>query len=36
VSQPDSEHAKVYRQIAARLWDKISGGGRAAPRIVVQ
>jgi len=36
VSQPDSEHAKVYRQIATRLWDKISGGGRAAPRIVVQ
>lgn len=36
VSQPDSEHAKVYRQIATRLWDKISGGGRVAPRIVVQ
>ncbi len=36
MSQPDSEHAKVYRQIATRLWDKISGGGRAAPRIVVQ
>ncbi|RJF82300.1 iron-sulfur cluster carrier protein ApbC [Azospirillum cavernae] len=36
VSQPDSEHAKVYRQIATRLWDKISGGGRVAPKIVVQ
>ncbi|MFD1625042.1 iron-sulfur cluster carrier protein ApbC [Azospirillum griseum] len=36
VSQPESEHAQSYRRIAARLWDKISGGGRAAPRIVVQ
>lgn len=37
VSQPDSEHAKVYRAIAARVWDKISiGGGRAAPRIVIE
>lgn len=36
VSQPDSEHAKVYRAIAARVWDKISiGSGRAAPRIVI-
>lgn len=37
VSQPDSEHAKVYRAIAARVWDKVSiGGGRAAPRIVIE
>ncbi|MBJ7416808.1 MAG: iron-sulfur cluster carrier protein ApbC [Niveispirillum sp.] len=37
VSQPDSEHAKVYRAIAARVWDKISiGSGRAAPRIVIE
>ncbi len=36
VSQPESDHAQSYRRIAARLWDKISGGGRAAPRIVVQ
>ncbi|MBP7337874.1 iron-sulfur cluster carrier protein ApbC [Niveispirillum sp.] len=36
VSQPDSDHAKVYRAVAARVWDKISiGGGRAAPRIVI-
>ena len=35
-SQPDSEHAKVYRAIAARVWDKIStGSGRAAPRITI-
>jgi ATP-binding protein involved in chromosome partitioning len=40
VSQPDSPHAGVYRAIAARVWQKVSaelsGGGRAAPRIVVQ
>ncbi|PWC31100.1 iron-sulfur cluster carrier protein ApbC [Azospirillum sp. TSO35-2] len=38
VSQPESEHAKVYRGIATRLWEKIGGGtgGRAAPRIVVE
>ncbi len=38
VSQPDSEHAKKYREIATRLWQKIGGPGtgRAAPRIVVQ
>jgi ATP-binding protein involved in chromosome partitioning len=36
MSQPDSEHAKVYRTIAARVWEKISGGTvRAAPRIVI-
>jgi ATP-binding protein involved in chromosome partitioning len=37
VSQPDSDHAKVYRSIAARVWDKISiGSGRVAPRIVIE
>jgi len=38
LSQPDSPHAKVYRQIAARLWEKLSGGDqqRPAPKIVVQ
>lgn len=37
VSQPDSDHAKVYRAVAARVWDKISiGGGRQAPRIVIE
>ncbi|MFV3128207.1 iron-sulfur cluster carrier protein ApbC [Niveispirillum sp. KHB5.9] len=36
MSQPDSEHAKVYRTIAARVWDKISlGGARQAPRIII-
>lgn len=37
ISQPDSDHAKVYRAIAARVWDKISmGGGRQAPRIIIE
>jgi len=38
LSQPDSPHAKVYKQIATRLWEKLSGGDqqRQAPRIVVQ
>ena len=39
VSQPESEHAKAYRGIAKRVWEKIAGNqgpARAAPRIVVQ
>ncbi|MFY8092040.1 MAG: iron-sulfur cluster carrier protein ApbC [Niveispirillum sp.] len=37
ISQPDSDHAKVYRAIAAHVWDKISmGGGRQAPRIIIE
>lgn len=37
ISRPDSDHAKVYRAVAARVWDKISiGGGRTAPRIVIE
>ncbi|MGQ9368458.1 iron-sulfur cluster carrier protein ApbC [Azospirillum sp. A39] len=37
VSQPDSEHAKVYRAIAATVWEKVGGGQRrGAPRFVVQ
>ena len=39
VSQPESEHAKAYRGIAKRVWEKIAGNQgptRAAPRIVVQ
>ena len=36
VSRPGSDHAKVYRSIAATVWNKISiGSGRAAPRIVI-
>jgi len=40
VSHPDSEHAKTYMAIAAQVRDKLAagqdGGGRAAPRIVMQ
>lgn len=35
-AQPDSEHAKAYRAIAKRVWEKIDRGSqRAAPRFVV-
>jgi ATP-binding protein involved in chromosome partitioning len=40
VSNPDSPHAKLYRAIAARVWDKVEaalgGTARRAPRIVIQ
>jgi len=37
VSAPDNPHAKVYKQIATRLWEKLSGATeRKAPKIVVQ
>jgi len=37
VSQPDSEHAKAYRLLAQRVWEKVAGvAQRQAPRIVVQ
>ena len=40
VSQPDSEHAKAYRRIADRVWEKVTAtlgtGGRQAPKIVIQ
>jgi ATP-binding protein involved in chromosome partitioning len=39
ISQPDSPHAKVYREMADRLWEKVSeiieGSTRKMPRIVV-
>jgi ATP-binding protein involved in chromosome partitioning len=39
-SDPDGPHAKVYREIAARVWEGVRGerehGGRAAPRIVIE
>jgi ATP-binding protein involved in chromosome partitioning len=34
-TQPDSPQAKAYRKIAARLWEKLDGTTRKAPRIVV-
>jgi ATP-binding protein involved in chromosome partitioning len=37
VSHPEGEHAAIYRRMAARIWEKLSGTPqRAAPRIVVQ
>jgi ATP-binding protein involved in chromosome partitioning len=36
LSQPDSEHAKVYRQMATLIWEKLAGTQRQPPRIVVQ
>jgi ATP-binding protein involved in chromosome partitioning len=36
VSHPESPHAKTYRAIAERVWAKLAGAQRAAPRIVIQ
>ncbi|MFO1080927.1 MAG: iron-sulfur cluster carrier protein ApbC [Reyranellaceae bacterium] len=39
VSQPDSQHAQIYRNIAGRVWKQLSAGQRAArpaPRIVIR
>src|SRR6267154_3469794 len=39
VSQPDSPYAQTFRDIAAKVWEKVSGDAparRAAPRIVVE
>ncbi|HEX4041494.1 MAG TPA: iron-sulfur cluster carrier protein ApbC [Xanthobacteraceae bacterium] len=35
-SAPDSEHAKIYRGIAARVRDGLAGASRPAPRIVIE
>ncbi len=37
-TEPDGEHAKIYRDIAARVRDQLKGGGpgRAAPKIVIE
>ena len=39
VAEPDSPHAQVFRQIAARIWEKVAGEGaerRTPPRIVIE
>ncbi len=37
VSQPETAHAKLYREMARRIWERLSGTSqRQAPRIVVQ
>jgi ATP-binding protein involved in chromosome partitioning len=38
-TEPDGEHAKIYREIATRVRDQLKGGaesGRAAPKIVIE
>jgi ATP-binding protein involved in chromosome partitioning len=39
VSEPESEHARIYRDIAARAWERIEierGSARQPPRIVIE
>ncbi len=38
VSDPDNPHAAIFRQMAARVWEKVSGESalRAPPRIVIE
>jgi ATP-binding protein involved in chromosome partitioning len=39
VSNPDSVHAAIFRDIAAKVWETIAGEAakpRPAPRIVVE
>jgi ATP-binding protein involved in chromosome partitioning len=39
VADPQNPHAEVFRRIAARIWQKVSGTeavGRAPPRIVIE
>lgn len=38
VKDPESEHAKIYRDIARKVWDNMKGGkgARAAPAIVFE
>src|SRR5512139_727773 len=36
-TEPDGPHAKIYRDIAAKVRDQLKGGaGRAAPKIVIE
>ena len=37
-AKPDGEHARIYRDIAARVWAALDGGGqsRPSPRIVIR
>jgi len=37
-TDPDGPHAKVYREIAGRVRDRLKGqgAGRAAPKIVIE
>jgi ATP-binding protein involved in chromosome partitioning len=35
-TEPDGEHATIYRDIAARVRDQLPAAGRAAPKIVIE
>jgi ATP-binding protein involved in chromosome partitioning len=35
-TDPDGQHAKIYREIAARVRDRLGGKTRAAPKIVIE
>jgi ATP-binding protein involved in chromosome partitioning len=35
-TEPDGPHAKAYCDIAARVRDQLKGGGRTAPKIVIE
>jgi ATP-binding protein involved in chromosome partitioning len=35
-TEPDGEHARIYRDIATRVRDSLKGGTRTAPKIVVE
>jgi ATP-binding protein involved in chromosome partitioning len=35
-TEPDGPHAKIYREIAAKVRDQIKGAARSAPKIVVE
>jgi ATP-binding protein involved in chromosome partitioning len=36
VSDPDGVHARIFREIAARVWDGVAAGARPPPRIVIE
>jgi ATP-binding protein involved in chromosome partitioning len=39
VAEPDNPHAQVFRRMAARIWEKVSGEGaerRTPPRIIIE
>ncbi len=35
-TEPDGPHAKIYREIAAKVLDQIKGASRTAPKIVIE
>ncbi|MEA2904816.1 MAG: ATP-binding protein involved in chromosome partitioning [Alphaproteobacteria bacterium] len=35
-TEPDGEHAAIYRGIAGKVRDQLKGGGRTAPKIVIE